>query len=129
MRQYATGRPDEKDIEELQGFAETIFEKLAAGKLTASAPELPGNRPYKKAGGAGLVPKADKKCYRLRPLRKKLSRPSDRPQKPQNRGRQEVYFLYALCCEMPGVRPESKQRNGFRRGAGAQEGLQREKGQ
>lgn len=62
MRQYATGRPDEKDIEELQGFAETIFEKLAAGKLTASAPELPGNRPYKKAGGAGLVPKADKKC-------------------------------------------------------------------
>ncbi|WP_305140786.1 EFR1 family ferrodoxin [Acutalibacter muris] len=62
MHQYATGRPDEKDIEELQGFAETIFEQLTTGKLTASAPELPGNRPYKKAGGAGLVPKADKNC-------------------------------------------------------------------
>lgn len=62
MHQYATGRPDEKDIEELQGFAETIFEQLIAGKLAASAPELPGNRPYKKAGGAGLVPKADKNC-------------------------------------------------------------------
>lgn len=62
MHQYATGRPDEKDIEELQGFAETIFEQLTTGKLTASAPELPGNRPYKKAGGAGLVPKTDKNC-------------------------------------------------------------------
>ncbi|ANU55501.1 EFR1 family ferrodoxin [Acutalibacter muris] len=62
MHQYATGRPDEKDIEELQGFVETIFEQLTTGKLTASAPELPGNRPYKKAGGAGLVPKADKNC-------------------------------------------------------------------
>ena len=27
-----------------------------------SAPQIPGNRPYKKAGGAGLVPKADHKC-------------------------------------------------------------------
>ena len=62
MHQYATGRPDEKDIEELQGFAKTILEKLTADKLTASAPELPGSRPYKKARGAGLVPKADKNC-------------------------------------------------------------------
>ena len=62
IHQYATGRPDEKDIEELQGFAKTIFEKLTVGNLTASAPELPGSHPYKKAGGAGLIPKADKKC-------------------------------------------------------------------
>ena len=27
-----------------------------------SAPQIPGNRPYKKAGGAGMVPKADHKC-------------------------------------------------------------------
>ncbi len=29
---------------------------------SASVPEVPGNRPYKKAGGAGLVPKADGSC-------------------------------------------------------------------
>lgn len=27
-----------------------------------TVPEIPGNRPYKKAGGAGLVPKATKDC-------------------------------------------------------------------
>ncbi|MDE7360055.1 MAG: 4Fe-4S binding protein [Lachnospiraceae bacterium] len=30
----------------------------------ASTPQIPGNRPYRKAGGAGLVPKADSKCTR-----------------------------------------------------------------
>ena len=29
---------------------------------TKSATSIPGNRPYKKAGGAGLVPKVTKKC-------------------------------------------------------------------
>lgn len=62
MHQYATGRPDAKDTEELQGFAKTIFEKFAADQLPVSRLQVPGSRPYKKAGGAGLVPKADKKC-------------------------------------------------------------------
>lgn len=62
MHQYAIGRPDEKDLEELRGFAKTIFEKLASGELSASALQIPGNRPYKKAGGAGLTPKAEKNC-------------------------------------------------------------------
>ncbi|MCI8608644.1 MAG: 4Fe-4S binding protein [Firmicutes bacterium] len=62
MHQYAAGRPDEKDIDELHGFAKTLFEKLTANELPTSAFQTPGNRPYKKAGGAGLVPKADKNC-------------------------------------------------------------------
>ena len=60
MHQYATGRPDEEDRTQLQGFAEKILEKIS--KADMSAPQIPGNRPYKKAGGAGLVPKADHKC-------------------------------------------------------------------
>ncbi len=60
MHQYAAGRPDDEDRSELQGFAEKILAKISGGDM--SAPQIPGNRPYKKAGGAGLVPKANHKC-------------------------------------------------------------------
>lgn len=56
MHQYAAGRPDASDKKQLEQFAERI-----AGKTEAVA-AIPGNRPYRKAGGAGLVPKADKRC-------------------------------------------------------------------
>lgn len=63
MHQYAAGRPDLKDGDELHGFAGKILEKIkAADSDHASVLQIPGDRPYKKAGGAGLVPKADKKC-------------------------------------------------------------------
>ena len=62
MHQYAAGRPDEKDAEELHGFAKTLFGRLNGTKILETVPEIPGNRPYKKAGGAGLVPKATKDC-------------------------------------------------------------------
>lgn len=62
MHQYAAGRPDVRDQQELQNFAAKILEKINSNGAEASTPEIPGNRPYKKAGGAGLVPKADNKC-------------------------------------------------------------------
>lgn len=62
MHQYAAGRPDEQDRKELHDFSKKILEKLKADNEACGAPRLPGNRPYKKAGGAGLVPKADKSC-------------------------------------------------------------------
>ena len=62
MHQYAAGRPDKKDTEELRGFAKKIYRKLMDDKPSTSAFKVPGNRPYKKAGGAGLVPKATKEC-------------------------------------------------------------------
>ena len=62
MHQYASGRPDKKDSAQLHEFAKTIFEKLANYKLQETAPVIPGNRPYKKTSGAGLVPKSGKKC-------------------------------------------------------------------
>ena len=62
MHQYAAGRPDSKDKQELQDFAEKILEKINSGVAGNSTLQIPGNYPYKKAGGAGLVPKADKKC-------------------------------------------------------------------
>ena len=56
MPQYAAGRPDASDKKQLEQFAEQI-----AGK-TEAVVSIPGNRPYKKAGGAGLVPKAGQSC-------------------------------------------------------------------
>lgn len=62
MHQYAAGRPDAKDQQELQDFAEKILEKVNSSAVEISTPQIPGNHPYKKAGGVGLVPKADNTC-------------------------------------------------------------------
>ena len=58
LPQYATGRPDETDKAQLADFAAKI-----AGK-DSEITFLPGNRPYKKSGGAGLVPKPTKDCVK-----------------------------------------------------------------
>lgn len=62
MHQYASGRPDAEDEMELRRFAGQIQEKIRGGLTETSTPQIPGNRPYKKAGGSGLVPKADNNC-------------------------------------------------------------------
>lgn len=62
IRQYATGRPDQKDRVKLDRFAKKILGKISNENYAASLSQIPGNRPYKKAGGVGLVPKADGNC-------------------------------------------------------------------
>lgn len=57
--QYASGRPNVKDQQQLQDFGARIQKKAQSDACTD--PDLPGNRPYKKAG-AGLVPKATDAC-------------------------------------------------------------------
>lgn len=57
---YATNRPDKDDFERLREFAAGITEKLKSGDFTT--PAIPGNRPYRKFGNAGIVPKATKAC-------------------------------------------------------------------
>lgn len=59
-RQFASGRPDMKDEEQLSDFAEQIRDKLSDGNI--SIPEIPGNRPYRKAGGTCMIPKPMKGC-------------------------------------------------------------------
>ena len=56
--QYAANRPDASDEKQLAEFAQQIADK------TELAASVPGNRPYKKAGGAGLVPKPSKDCVK-----------------------------------------------------------------
>lgn len=59
-RQFAAGRPDTQDAKRLSDFAGQIQAKLSAGDT--AHPAIPGNRPYKKAGGTGMVPKPTKEC-------------------------------------------------------------------
>lgn len=61
LHQYAAGRPDAQDIETLHEFSRRILEKFRDG-IEGPSPELPGNRPYKKAGGSGMIPKAGSGC-------------------------------------------------------------------
>ncbi len=58
ISKYAAGRPDASDEAQLADFAERILRK------DGEAASTPGNRPYKKAGGGGLVPKAAKDCVK-----------------------------------------------------------------
>lgn len=54
--QYGAGRPDAEDKKQLEHFSEQIVKKT--GALTS----VPGNHPYKKTGGGGLVPKPTRDC-------------------------------------------------------------------
>ena len=59
-RQFAAGRPDAKDVAQLAEFAQRIRQKLLDGDI--SEPSIHGNRPYKQAGGCGMVPQATEGC-------------------------------------------------------------------
>lgn len=53
-RQFASGRPDAQDLDQLSAFGEAIRAKLDRGERTE--PELPGNRPYKPFGVLPMLP-------------------------------------------------------------------------
>lgn len=61
MHQYAANRPDKEDAQNLKQIGVKISQKLAQGQINQSF-TIPGNRPYKKAGGVSLVPKATSAC-------------------------------------------------------------------
>lgn len=60
VREFAANRPDTEDCRQLEEFAGRIRGKLE--KMDFTTPAIPGNRPYRKAGSAGMVPKATKDC-------------------------------------------------------------------
>lgn len=63
MHQYAAGRPDDLDEKNLKEIGGKIAKKLSKSSDSDSF-IIPGNRPYKKAGGAGLTPKAISSCVK-----------------------------------------------------------------
>ncbi|MEG1471180.1 MAG: 4Fe-4S binding protein [Clostridia bacterium] len=61
MHQFAAGRPDALDQQELQSFAQAI-----QARLSDPAPipplQLPGKQPYRTYGGVPFKPQANQKC-------------------------------------------------------------------
>lgn len=80
-RQFAAGRPDAQDIQQLSAFAKQIKGKLFAGDT--AEPSIPGNRPYKKAGGVSLVPKPKKECTKCRLCAKECPVQAIDPENPK----------------------------------------------
>lgn len=60
VRRYGANRPDDKDEEQLKGFALKIKDRICAPE--SFKPEIPGNRPYKEFKNAGLIPETTKNC-------------------------------------------------------------------
>lgn len=58
-RVYGAGRPDEKDIEELEEFASQITERIKSATVLT---EVSGNRPYKAYNGVPAKPETTDDC-------------------------------------------------------------------
>lgn len=83
MRQFAKGRPDLKDKEEILKFASEIRSKMEAGALTGEL-RLPGNRPYREYGGVPMKPQSGRSCIKCGLCAKECpvgAIPYDRPNK------------------------------------------------
>ncbi len=59
---YGAGRPDTVDYQSLKEFADKI--KIKIDGNDCSIPDIPGNRPYRKTGKVGIIPKPTKKCIK-----------------------------------------------------------------
>ena len=58
MEEYATGRPNVKDCEQMQRFAEKIITQIS----TLGEVDVPGNYPYRAYNGIPLKPRTNKNC-------------------------------------------------------------------
>lgn len=61
MHQFAAGRPDAEDEQELHKIAQDIKDALERGVSTKEL-QVPGNQPYRKYGGVPFKPQANQKC-------------------------------------------------------------------
>ncbi|MCO8193617.1 EFR1 family ferrodoxin [Anaerofustis sp. NSJ-163] len=62
MNEFAKGRPDENDINEIKDYAVKIKEKIENNNIEEI--EVPGNNPYRKYSAVPMVPKAGKNCIK-----------------------------------------------------------------
>lgn len=62
MNEFAKGRPNEEDINEIKDYAIKIKEKIESNNMEEI--EVPGNNLYKKYGAIPMVPKVDKNCIK-----------------------------------------------------------------
>ena len=63
MHEYAAGRPDAQDVDQLIDFASRIAFQLA-GETPFAEPLVPGNEPYCKEGAVPLTPQIKGNCIK-----------------------------------------------------------------
>lgn len=61
MHQFAQGRPDKSDLEQLAQFGKEIRRRMEENLVTEDL-VLPGNRPYREYNGVPIKPSAKKSC-------------------------------------------------------------------
>ncbi|RHR10065.1 4Fe-4S ferredoxin [Pseudoflavonifractor sp. AF19-9AC] len=61
MHQYAKGRPNQNDLEELSQFAKQSCQRIEEGKIPENL-DLPGSSPYREYHGVPIKPVTEKNC-------------------------------------------------------------------
>lgn len=65
MHQFAAGRPDETDREQLLTFAKEIRKRMESGGCAGNV-SIPGNEPYKELKVVSMIPVAGEECVRCK---------------------------------------------------------------
>ena len=105
IHQYAAGRPNSADCQELAAFGRQILQKAISGNR--SVPEIPGNRPSKHSE-TGMVPNVKHSCTSCGLCAQKMSCRCNSSEQLQNHGQNQVHLLHALCIPLSSTRKRSK---------------------
>lgn len=104
MHQYATGRPDEEDRNELQSFAEKILAKLNGKPSDMSAPQVPwGIGLIKKRAAQAWFQRRTVSVMRVAFVPKSVRRRQSAVKTP---GRQTVKNVFPACDAFQYVRSQ-----------------------
>ena len=85
MHQYAQGRPNQADLEELSRFAGEIRQRLEEDRIPQDLP-LPGSSPYREYHGVPIKPAAKKELSPIAGCARKNACPGNFKEKPQGNG-------------------------------------------
>lgn len=102
LPEFAAGRPDDADCQQLAVFGKQILEKFTSGSDTC--PPIPGEHNC-KAKRAGLIPTVNANCISCGLCAQECPCWRDLLQRFHRYRSVQVHYLYALCFPLSGSRP------------------------